>query len=155
LRPNLSQQTLASIGIEVKDGKRTLYKRYVSRRFSTFGLSQLYFDRERMRRAAGHRLAALLVQKWWLRNRDMAQPEAVAAAPEDLSGRSASGPAGSTPLPLSFDALLDNVLQTTADGVRRSWWEVVSSKYKELRYAFEDNKHDPPAGEARIKDWMK
>ena len=49
-------------------------------------LAELYFDRERMRRAAGHRLAWKLVAQWWLRQADLAPVELARMAAEDLAG---------------------------------------------------------------------
>ena len=65
---------------EIRDEKgNVLYRHFVSKRFSTFGLAQIHFDRERMRRAAGYRLAYQLVKNWWLRE--------VVISPTDLSRR--------------------------------------------------------------------
>src|SRR5207247_964837 len=63
-RPNLQGQVLDVARLGVRDERGVLYNQFVSRRYSTFGLSQVYFDRARMRRAAGFRLASTLLDHW-------------------------------------------------------------------------------------------
>ncbi|HYT89148.1 MAG TPA: tubulin-like doman-containing protein, partial [Gemmataceae bacterium] len=90
-RSNIIDRTLNTMRDKVRDGSKeragdVLYSHYVSRRFSTFGLAEIYFDRERMRRAASHRLAWKLVAEWWLRQPDKAPVELSQMTTDDLAG---------------------------------------------------------------------
>src|SRR5439155_26479224 len=67
-----------------EDVDDVLYTHRVSRRVSTLGLAQIYFDRERMRRAASYRLAWKLVAQWWLREPDRSPVDLTRMAREDL-----------------------------------------------------------------------
>lgn len=83
-RSNLEDQLQLLYKQEVFDEEaRPLFPRFSSRRFSAFGMAQLRFDRDRMRRAAGHRLASLLL-KYWSRESDLRPSIIDQYAREDL-----------------------------------------------------------------------
>ncbi len=161
LRSNLHEQTLAAMGIAVKDeAGKDLYHRYTSRRFSTFGLSQIYFDRERMRRAASHRLAWRLVHDWWLRAAGTAS-ELLARAREDIEG-GAGGDGrvvtnthldGDRPLPLSYDHICRQTCLAEG-GEDKAWWDLTRAEAEAKRRQIEEGKLDPMAGEAALAAWQ-
>ncbi len=83
-RSNLEDQLQLLYKQEIYDEEaRPLFPRFNSRRFSAFGMAQLRFDRDRMRRAAGHRLARLLL-KYWGRESDIRPSVVDQYAREDL-----------------------------------------------------------------------
>ena len=68
--PNLTDRTENEMPSPVYDAKGEAgFERWTSQKFRTFGLSQVYFDRLRMKRAAAHRLAYRLIKKVWLGRR--------------------------------------------------------------------------------------
>jgi hypothetical protein len=103
-RPNVAGRVMDQAKDDVLDESGTLYSRFVSRRFSIMGLSQIYFDRARMRRAASYRLAVSLLDHWMRKlalaptlRRTYARDDVLLGNP--LPGVNAPG------VPLSFEAL--------------------------------------------------
>ncbi len=82
-RPNIQGRLGDVSHDEIRDERGTLYNHLVSRRYSTFGLSQIYFDRARMRRAASYRLAVSLLEHW-MRDMGLAPPTRKQHAGTDL-----------------------------------------------------------------------
>jgi hypothetical protein len=155
-RSNAVDRTLNTMRDKVRDSHRehvgdVLYSHYLSKRFSTFGLAALYFDRERMRRAAGHRLAWKLVAEWWLRPADRAPVELARMASEDLAGGVAGQANVVTPtgqesdprLAVSYSALRNQILLEDRDADRRrTWFQVLQEEEQARRRDIESGKHD-------------
>lgn len=147
--PNLSQQTHTAMEDEVRDQDGVpVYRRYLSRRFSTFGLSKIYFDRVRMRRAAGYRLALRLVREWWLRPSRLTPSGLVEEADRDLGNPTgAQGdvtqthlPGEGELLPLSLDVLADRVARGEAG--HTDWTARLADEARQLL----DQLQEIPAG---------
>ena len=133
---------------EVKDTTHpteapVLYRRSLSRRFSSFGLSQIYFDRARMRRAAGYRLARRLILEHWLRKDETAETTRVEMALHDLKGGVSGIPYAVTPLParddpatsLDWEPVQKRI--TRLDGAdSRSWNDLLVEDVLALRNEF-------------------
>jgi hypothetical protein len=155
-RSNAVDRTLNAMRDKVRDSHKehvgdVLYSHYLSKRFSTFGLAELYFDRERMRRAAGHRLAWKLVAEWWLRQPDRAPVELARMASEDLAGGAAGDANAVTPtgqeadprLGVSYAALRNHILLEDRDADRhRTWFQVLQEEEQARKREVESGRHD-------------
>ncbi|MEZ5941392.1 MAG: tubulin-like doman-containing protein [Planctomycetaceae bacterium] len=92
-RSNHTQLTDRRLADQVRDGGEDseadaiLYENYYGCTYSSFGLAEVFFDRERLYRIAGYRLAQILVDDLWLQTRS-SYPEATYKtwASEDLTG---------------------------------------------------------------------
>jgi hypothetical protein len=99
--PNLINQTQTLMEDQVRDPSgNPIYSRHLSRRFSTFGLSKIFFDRVRMRRAASYRLALRLIEEWWLRTPKLDPTGLAEEVDRDIGGD--AGDDASTATPTSF-----------------------------------------------------
>lgn len=142
-RSNLVDRTLSAYRDPVRNPSKehagdVLYSHYLSKRFSAFGLAEIYFDRERMRRAAGHRLAHKLVSEWWLRAPDRAPVEVARLAAEDVAGAG-----GERPMPLTYSAIRDQILLENRDADRhRTWFRALSDEADARRRDVEAGRHD-------------
>jgi hypothetical protein len=149
---NEQDEMLQELVDDIRDEKgNVLYRHFVSKRFSTFGLAQVHFDRERMRRAASYRLAYLLVTEWWLRDLKVAPTEQARRAREDLLGGAGgkaqvvteTGLDGDHLLPLTYDAVRDRVLLVDRDADRtRTWFKVLEEEEEARRRQIEDGVFD-------------
>jgi Tubulin like len=152
LRVNLFHELLDNVGDVVRDERGgQLYQRKLSRRYSTFGLSQIYFDRERMRRAASHRLAGRLVREWWLRPSPAGPAELVRLAQEDLVGGEGrvltnTQRDGDKRLALSYEGIFQQIMLKEG-GSNRTWWNDVRDEAARLASEIEDGAHDPMAAD--------
>src|SRR5262249_15220847 len=108
-------------------------------------------DRERMRRAAGHRLAWKLVAEWWLRQPDRAPVELARMASEDLAGGVAGDanvvtPTGQESDPrvgVSYAALRNRILLENCDADRhRTWFQVIQEEEQARKREIESGLHD-------------
>ncbi len=123
---------------------KPLYRYKVSRRFNIFGLSQIFFDRTRMRRAAAFLVARQLVDHW-LRPPAL-NPAAVGQlAQEDLFGTGTNrtvtktGEKGDPLQALSYDALRDEVMVKLRDRqTQSSYWTELDGQVAEIRRKIED-----------------
>ncbi|MCE9564366.1 MAG: tubulin-like doman-containing protein [Planctomycetes bacterium] len=166
-RSNLVQQTMEVMRDPVKDENGIeLYSRFVSRRFSTLGLSQLQFDRDRMRRAAAHRLARLLVERWWMRSNNLRPTDLAQRAEEDL-GPEPRGEkevddvvtrtgkeADRWEIPrLGIPALARRLTRTGSAGSGDTWVGRVNNEYKDKRAALQDEAFDPLSADP-LSGWV-
>ncbi|MCC6421341.1 MAG: hypothetical protein IT429_24140 [Gemmataceae bacterium] len=163
-RSNIVDRTLHAMRDKVRDNSKdrlgdVLYSHYLSKRFSTFGLAQVYFDRERMRRAAAHRLAWKLVAEWWLRQADLPPVELARMATEDLAGGVGGQAAAVTQtgypadpqVGLSYSALRNQILlENRESDRRRTWFQVLQEDESVRQRDVESGRHDAdPVGAVR------
>ncbi|MCI0459158.1 MAG: tubulin-like doman-containing protein [Gemmataceae bacterium] len=155
-RSNIVDRTLHAMRDKVRDSSKdrlgdVLYSHYLSKRFSTFGLAEIYFDRERMRRAAAHRLAYKLVSEWWLREPDKAPVELARLAAEDLAGGAGgqaavvtpTGQPGDPQIGLTYSALRNQILLENREvDRRRTWFQVVQDEENARKRDIESGRHD-------------
>jgi hypothetical protein len=143
LRPNSIGPNLIPMKDPVYDDKGNfLYNHYVSRRFSLLGLSQIYFDRDRMRRAASHRLAWLLINQWWLRQLEMPPKAQADMVQQDWAGHAAPNAAGRT-MPLTYEGLRDFILRVNInDQTLKTRWDEVRDEVAALKREVESGKYD-------------
>lgn len=126
-----------------------LYKRAFTRAFSVFGLSQIYFDRAKMRRAAAYRLAYNLVNDYWLR-RTTSLPVALANKSLRDTGEQTPNNSEITNTGISFDpvisigyeALEKNILMENQDQ-KITWIDHLKTEARELRQKIELESFDP------------
>jgi hypothetical protein len=147
--PNLLERTLTPMDIDVTDEQGgDLYRYRVSRRFSVFGLSQIYFDRARMRRAAGYWLASRLIGDWWLRAPGLSPGQVRDAARQDLLGNdrvvTETHEDGDSLLSLSYDSIRDQVLlEERLHNKQKTYWTTLKTQIEGLRHKIEDGECDP------------
>jgi hypothetical protein len=120
-RPNMQGRLADDATDEVRDERGTLYRHLVSRRYSTFGLSQIYFDRARMRRAASYRLAVSLLDHW-ARDLGLAPPTRKQYAHDDVIGGALLPGEKETPLALTFERVRDLLLLKDRKTDRQRTW---------------------------------
>ncbi len=132
------------------EDSNSLFPRFYSRRFSTFGLAQLRFDRDRMRRAAAHRLAWQLVG-WWARDNQLRPAVIDQYAREDLGApaeRSTAAskmnvtvvpgdPAGQRVVRLGTDAIYQRLVQKGGDA-DQTWGNLLQGEQQQILKAIED-----------------
>ena len=162
LRSNQQDITLETFLDEVKetDG-RVLYRRPLSRRFRLFGLSQIYFDRARMRRAAGYRLAERLISEYWLRDPGLSPKELDEIAKLDLTGGVNGEPTSVTrtgdeddaPIRLASEAVRDRlVLQEGMDS--KGWFHLIQDESDSLKGRLKSGKLDGQE-DAAVTEWLE
>jgi hypothetical protein len=120
-RSNQRDRILGLARDEVYTDEGPLYRRFVSRRFSTFGLSQIYFDRARMRRAAAFYLAKSLIEHWMRPSRLL--PKSIQdLADRDLAKGTALAGSTTAAAPITFDAIRELILVVDRKSdARRTW----------------------------------
>jgi len=147
----MAQKVYGEDGVE-------LFSRYVSRRFSLFGLAQLNFDRTRMKRAAAHKLAALFLKVWWKRTTGLLPNEYESKALSDLGTDDARELPTVTPhgqqSPMSLAVLpVGRALLRTAAGSTSHMGEVVNERHKSIRAALE-TAPDSLRIEIELREWI-
>ncbi len=143
--------------VYAEDGAE-LFSRYVSRRFSLFGLAQLNFDRTRMKRAAAHKLASLFLKLWWNRSTGLLPNEYGAKSEADLGTDDATDLPTITPngqqTPISLAVLpIGRALLRTAAGSTAHMGDVVNERHKRIRATL-DSGHETAAVESELRDWL-
>jgi hypothetical protein len=120
-RPNVAGRVMDVAPDDVLDESGTLYRRFVSRRFSIMGLSQIYFDRARMRRAASYRLAVSLLDHW-MRKLGLAPSLRRNTAGDDILKGSPLPGVTAAPVPLSFAEVQNLMLLVDRKTDRKRTW---------------------------------
>lgn len=150
--PNIMDRLQTTAGTLVRgSGGQLLYDHQVSRRYSTFGLAQIYFDRARMRRAASYRLAVTLLNHW-MRDLGLAPDARRRYATEDiLEGKSLPGER-EAPVALQLEGIRDLLLLKDRKRDRRiTWRSDVEEDERNLRKQIEDGETDATIIDAWIE----
>lgn len=148
-RVNQYQHTLGLITDPVKDKNGgLLYERSFTKAFSIFGLSQIYFDRAKIRRAAAYRLAFNLVNDYWLR-RTATLPGAIITKSIKDTGEAALNNSevtntrllGDPVISIGYDALEKYILIEVVDR-QTTWIDSLKAEARTLRQKIELEEFD-------------
>jgi hypothetical protein len=161
LTPNSLQHSLTWMADTVADEQgRELYRRRLSRRFSTFGLARVSVNRDRLRRAAGCRLAWRLIRELWLRQSPYSPAELARMAAMDLGDTGdRTGAVTRTALPddpllaLDLGSIVRQVSLIPGE-TNQTWWQRVEEEAARLQKEIESGVHDSEASDP-ILAWVQ
>ena len=154
IRVNMKDQYLDYMKDDVRDKKTLLYYRFMSRRFSTFGLSQIYFDRERNSPCRQLSFGAA-VDSGMLDGCALGADEVIQMATEDLVG--AEQGVTDTQLPedphkaLGFEAIARATLVMSDHG-EKTYTDQIAEEAGEYEQKVRSRALDP-FSEQPFKDW--